>query len=89
MVWVTHSAGVGRAVAELLGLIEISSAENVTAFYRRYLVLALEAYRREKISHRKLVEIGSQLGVEGSELERILTRLGLDQEPAAVLPPAR
>ncbi|MFN7932142.1 MAG: hypothetical protein U0R19_02370 [Bryobacteraceae bacterium] len=79
--------GVGRAVAELLGLVELSADENVTAFYRRYLVLALEAYRREKISHRKLVEIGDKLGVGADEIELILTKLGLDQEPASVLLP--
>jgi hypothetical protein len=81
--------GVGRAVADLLGLVEISADENVTAFYRRYLVLALEAYRREKISHRKLVEIGSKMGVQSDEIELILIKLGLDQEPAAVLLPNR
>ncbi len=80
--------GVGRAVAGLLGLAEISADENLTAFYRRYLVLALEAYRRDKISHRKLVEIGTELGVEADEIDLILDKLGLDQAPAAVLLPA-
>jgi Zn-dependent peptidase ImmA (M78 family) len=81
--------GVSRAVTELLGLAESSPDDNLSAFYRRYLVLALEAYRREKISHRKLVEIGAKLGVEINEIELILTRLGLDQEPAEVLLPTR
>jgi len=81
--------GVSRAVADLLGLVDASSDENVTAFYRRYLVLALEAYRREKISYRKLVEIGSNLGIQASEIELILAKLGLEQEPAEVLLPAR
>lgn len=81
--------GVGRAIAELLGLLEISADENVTAFYRRYLVLALEAYRREKISYRKLVEIGGKLGVDVTEIEMILAKLGLEQKPAEVLLPAR
>lgn len=81
--------GVSRAVAELLGLAETSADENVTAFYRRYLVLALEAYRREKISRRRLVEIGSSLGVQASEIELILAKLGLDEDPAGVLLPAK
>lgn len=81
--------GVSRAVGELLGLTEVSADENLTAFYRRYLVLALEAYRREKISHRKLVEIGSKLGVQAGEIQLILAKLGLDDEPAGVLLPSR
>lgn len=81
--------GVSRAVGELLGLTEVSADENLTAFYRRYLVLALEAYRREKISHRKLVEIGSTLGVQAGEIQLILAKLGLDDEPAGVLLPSR
>jgi Zn-dependent peptidase ImmA (M78 family)/transcriptional regulator with XRE-family HTH domain len=82
--------GVGRAVAELLGLVETSPEENLSAFYRRYLVLALEAFRREKISRRKLIEIGSKLGVEISEIDLILAKLGLDQEqPAEILLPTR
>lgn len=80
--------GVGGAVAQLLGLDRIAADESVTAFYRRYLVLALEAYRREKISHRKLIEIGGKLRVEESEIELILAKLGLDLAPAAVLLPA-
>ena len=48
------SEGMSKQLAELLGLAEVSEEENISAFYRRYLVLALEAYRREKISRRKL-----------------------------------
>jgi Zn-dependent peptidase ImmA (M78 family)/transcriptional regulator with XRE-family HTH domain len=81
--------GVSRAVEDLLGLAEIPADANVTAFYRRYLVLALEALRREKISHRKLVEIGGKLGVQASEIEQILAKLGLNEEPSEVLLPAR
>jgi len=80
--------GVSRAVADLLGLCEAPVDEQVTAFYRRYLVLALEAYRREKISHRKLVEIGNKLGVPATEIDLILTKLGLDNEPSDALLPA-
>lgn len=79
--------GVSGAVGELLGLVEVAADENVTAFYRRYLALALEAYRREKIGRRKLLEIGSQLGVEATEIDLILTKLGFDEEPADILLP--
>jgi Zn-dependent peptidase ImmA (M78 family) len=81
--------GAGLAVAKLLGFTGISVQETARAFYRRYLALALEAYRREKISHRKLVEIGGKLGVEAGEIEGILATLGLDGEAAEVLLPAQ
>ena len=48
------SEGMSKQLAELLGLAELSEEESIGAFYRRYLVLALEAYRREKISRRKV-----------------------------------
>jgi hypothetical protein len=53
------------------------------------LVLALEAYRRDKISRRKLFEIANQLGATTEEIERVIRSLGLDaDEPADVLLPS-
>jgi hypothetical protein len=76
-------------LADLLGLSEVSEDENISAFYRRYLVLALEAYRREKISRRKLIEIASKLGVGATEIEQVVQSLGLvHDEPAEVLVPS-
>ena len=81
--------GLTKQVADLLGLAEISEDENLSAFYRRYLVLALEAYRREKISRRKLIEIADKLGVGAVEIEVVVAGLGLDhEEPAGVLLPS-
>jgi Zn-dependent peptidase ImmA (M78 family)/transcriptional regulator with XRE-family HTH domain len=78
-----------RQVADLLGLAEMSQDDNINAFYRRYLVLALEAYRREKISKRKLIEIAAKLGVDASEIENVIETLGLvHDEPAEVLLPS-
>ena len=83
------SDGMSRQLAELLGLAEVSEDENISAFYRRYLVLALEGYRREKISRRKLLEIASKLGVGATEIERVVQSLGLvHDEPAEVLVPS-
>jgi len=65
------SDGMTKQLADLLGLSEVSEDENISAFYRRYLVLALEAYRREKISRRKLIEIASKLGVGATEIEQV------------------
>ena len=66
------SDGMSKQLAAVLGLTEVSDEENISAFYRRYLILALEAYRREKISRRKLIEIASKLGVGEAEVERVI-----------------
>ena len=81
-------SGMSQQLASLFGLIQPSAEENITAFHRRYLFLALEAYRRDKISRRKLLEIAAKLGVEANELELVIDNLGLGQdEPAEVLVP--
>lgn len=83
------SDGMTKQVADLLGLSQPPEDENISAFYRRYLVLALEAYRREKISRRKLIEIASKLGVGATEIEQVVQSLGLvHDEPAEVLVPS-
>ncbi|MGH9673422.1 MAG: ImmA/IrrE family metallo-endopeptidase [Bryobacteraceae bacterium] len=75
--------GLSKQLAELLGLPQFSEVENISTFYRRYLVLALEAFRREKISKRKLIEMASKLGVGAGE------SLGLGHdEPTEVLLPS-
>jgi len=82
------SDGMSKQLADLLGLCQVSEVETISAFYRRYLVLALEAYRREKISRRKLIEIASKLGVGATEIEQVVQSLGLVRdEPAEVLVP--
>jgi Zn-dependent peptidase ImmA (M78 family)/transcriptional regulator with XRE-family HTH domain len=81
--------GLGQEIAGVLGLPQPSASESITEFYRRYLVLALEAYRRDKISRRKLFEIANQLGVTTEEIERVIRSLGLDRdEPADALLPS-
>jgi len=44
---------------------------------------ALEAYRREKISRRKLIDLAASLGVDFSEVETVILNLGLDHEDEA------
>lgn len=84
------SEGLSKQLAALLGLSEVSEEENVTAFYRRYLILALEAFRRAKISRRKLIEIADKLGVGEMEVERVVEGLGLfhDEPSGVLLPPS-
>jgi Zn-dependent peptidase ImmA (M78 family)/transcriptional regulator with XRE-family HTH domain len=84
------SAGLSKQLAAVLGLTEVTDEENISAFYRRYLILALEAYRREKISRRKLIEIATKLGVGEVEVERVIEGLGLvhDEPTEVLLPPS-
>ena len=81
--------GLSKQLANLLGLPQPSDEDNIGAFYRRYLVLALEAYRREKISRRKLIEIAVKLGVSAEEVETVVENLGMaHEEPTEALIPA-
>lgn len=45
------------------------------------LSLGLEAYRREVISRRKLVELAKEAGIEESTVDEVLTDAGLDDDP--------
>ncbi len=81
--------GMSKQVARLLGLPEVAHEDNAGAFDRRYLVLALEAFRREKISRRKLLEVAAKLGVAAQEVEQVVESLGLArEEPVEVLLPS-
>jgi Zn-dependent peptidase ImmA (M78 family)/transcriptional regulator with XRE-family HTH domain len=84
------NVGLSKQLASVLGLAELTDEENISAFYRRYLILALEAYRREKISRRKLIEIATKLGVGETEVERVIEGLGLvhDEPTEVLLPPS-
>jgi Zn-dependent peptidase ImmA (M78 family) len=75
--------GRSQELAQIFGLQPLSDVENVAEFYRRYLALALEAYRREKISRRKLVEVAHKLGVSADEIDALVESLGLAREEAA------
>jgi Zn-dependent peptidase ImmA (M78 family)/transcriptional regulator with XRE-family HTH domain len=50
-------------------------------FRGRFLSLAFEAYRREKISRGKLHELGRLVDVSAEELDELLDRLGLLDDP--------
>lgn len=50
-------------------------------FRSRFLALAIEAYRREKISRGKLSELASIVEFSSSELDRVLRAVGLDEKP--------
>ncbi len=80
-------AGLGKAFEKLLGLPEPDHAGRRNAFRRRFLCLALEAYRREAISYAKLVEVAAMVEVDQAELARAIDALELDDDGRGPLVP--
>jgi len=74
-----EDSGVGRAIAEFLRAAEPPPAkEEEEDFRRRFLGLALEAYRRDEITLSKLAELAAMVGVERSAVRATLASAGLD-----------
>lgn len=74
-----EQAGEGKEIAEFLHAPEPAAEVNLSDdFRRRFLSLALEAYRREEITLSKLNELASMVGVERVGLSRMLASVGLD-----------
>ncbi len=83
-----EASGRGKELATLLGLSESDHAEARKWFRHRFLGMALEAFRREKITHGKLTELGNMLDLSKDGLEKLLEGAGLsDTEQADVLLP--
>jgi Zn-dependent peptidase ImmA (M78 family)/DNA-binding XRE family transcriptional regulator len=70
-------SGQGRAIASKLGFPEPDHEEARNWFRQRVLGLALEAYRREEISHGKLVELLASVGVQRDAVDQLLEETGL------------
>ena len=80
--------GLGHDVAELLDLPEPDHQEARREFRRRFLALAMEAFRREQITRAKLRELAVLIGTDDADLERVLAEFGLDEPgPAGVALP--
>ncbi len=72
--------GKAKAIGRLLGLPERAAGRD--EFRSRFLGLALEAYRREKISRGKLRELAGVVGFSEPELDQLLEDSGLLEEEA-------
>lgn len=84
-----EDAGVGRELAMLLDLLGADTEPVRNEFRHRFLALALEAFRREEISRRKLIELAGMVGVTEESLQSILAQAGLDalaEAADAILP---
>jgi Zn-dependent peptidase ImmA (M78 family)/predicted transcriptional regulator len=82
-----EQAGRGRSLARLLGLTEPDHDAARDEFRSRFLGLALEAFRREKISTGKLRELSRLVETSSDELDRFLDEIGLNDAPGDVLLP--
>mgnify|MGYP005810460077 CR=1 FL=1 len=74
-------AGCGLELARLLNMPDAEEGDDKDGFRHRVLGLALEAYRRELITHSKLAEVGALLSLRVEELAQLLARSGLDADP--------
>lgn len=70
--------GKGKLLAQSLGLEEPDHEEMRGRFKRRFLGLALEAFRRDEVSHGKLRELVAMVGLSDDNLERLLDDAGID-----------
>ncbi len=74
--------GVGKEIVKFLDLPQPDHEAKRNEFRQRFLGLALEAYRREEISKRKLAKIAQRVSVTESEVDTMLASMGLDEEEA-------
>jgi hypothetical protein len=75
-----ETAGQGKQIEDLLDLPQPDHATAREGFRLRFLGLAMEAHRREKITRAKLFELGGLVGYGRQTLEAILASAGLDEE---------
>lgn len=78
-----EEGGAGRNLTMFLGLTEPDGEAARNEFRHRFLALALEAYRREEITHSKLRELGAMVGASSDELDSVVARGGLAAGEAA------
>ncbi|MDO9179610.1 MAG: XRE family transcriptional regulator [Agitococcus sp.] len=67
----------GKAISELLK-VKKRADDGRDEFMRRFLGLALEAFRRDEISHGKLLELGQMVSIEPEIMEALLDSLALE-----------
>lgn len=78
-----EAAGVGKEVAAVLALPEINHEVARNTFRQRFVRLGLEAWRRDKITRAKLVELARMVGVAATDLVHVLQDVALDDQEEA------
>lgn len=74
------NAGTREQIEAFLELPGTDHQTKRNEFRQRFLGLALEAYRREEISKRKLMELAARVSVSAVEVDAMLESMGLDEE---------
>ncbi len=73
-----EDCGAGQTIADFLAAPEATLAEPARDdFRRRFLGLALEAYRRDEITRSKLDELASMVDMKPNDVRSMLTSVGL------------
>lgn len=79
--------GNSKLIASVLGIRTMSDVDHLGEFTRRFLGMALEAYRRERITKAKF-EVAARIHLGHDRVEQLLEGAGLtDEEPDVVLLP--
>lgn len=84
-----EDAGHGREIAALLQLRPVDEDAARDEYRHRFLSLALEAFRRDEISHAKLGELAGMIELSQSQLTDLLEKIGLlnaNQSPDILVP---
>jgi Zn-dependent peptidase ImmA (M78 family)/transcriptional regulator with XRE-family HTH domain len=82
-----EKAGGGKQIEDLLALPQPDHHVAREGFRLRFLGLAMEAYRREKITRAKLFELGELVDYGRETLEAVLASAGLDEDDGEPLLP--
>ena len=81
-------AGNSYKIAQFMGLPVQDGERHANEFARRFLGLALEAYRRQLISRTKLSELAERVGISRDALDNLVRSAGLEEpEEHSVLVP--
>jgi Zn-dependent peptidase ImmA (M78 family)/transcriptional regulator with XRE-family HTH domain len=74
-----EDGGAGQTIADFLSVPEHKPLESARDdFRRRFLGLALEAYRRDDITRSKLGELASMVDMKPDDMRSVLSSVGLD-----------
>jgi len=74
-----EDSGAGQTIADFLSAPETTPGESARDdFRRRFLGLALEAYRRDEITRSKLSELASMVDMKPNDVRSVLSSVGLD-----------
>jgi Zn-dependent peptidase ImmA (M78 family) len=74
-----EDGGAGQTIADFLAVPEHKPLESARDdFRRRFLGLALEAYRRDDITRSKLGELASMVDMKPNDVRSVLSSVGLD-----------